>query len=98
MQNSSAKQKFFYVYVLLSLKDWNLYIGVTDNLKRRISEHNKGLEISTKSRVPFKLIYCELFINKVDAFKREKYLKGGWGRKHLRSALKLTLLDSKARL
>jgi len=49
----------FYVYVLLSLKDGKFYIGYTEDLKRRLKEHNSGKNISTKSRLPLKLIYYE---------------------------------------
>jgi len=80
-----------YVYVLRSLQDKDLYIGVTENLENRIKEHNLGLESSTRPRRPFKLIYYEAFLSRDDAFNREKYLKTGWGRKHLRHALKETL-------
>jgi hypothetical protein len=47
----------YYVYILLSLKDNKFYIGFTSNLKRRLKEHNYGKNISTKSRLPLKLIY-----------------------------------------
>ncbi|MEK7111153.1 MAG: GIY-YIG nuclease family protein, partial [Patescibacteria group bacterium] len=43
-------------YVLQSEKDGNLYIGFTDNVEKRLREHNEGINISTKSRVPFKLL------------------------------------------
>src|SRR3989344_3507305 len=41
-----------YVYVLLSKKDNKLYIGKTGDLRRRFKEHNDGLNLSTKNRVP----------------------------------------------
>ena len=65
----------FYVYVLKSLKDNNLYIGSTNNLERRIKEHNDGKSISTKSRIPFELIYYEAYKAESDARKREHNLK-----------------------
>ena len=65
----------FYVYVLKSKKDENLYIGSTNDLKRRFSEHNRGLCRSTKSRTPFELIYYESYLIEDDARKREKNLK-----------------------
>ncbi|MBI4225093.1 MAG: GIY-YIG nuclease family protein [Candidatus Sungbacteria bacterium] len=46
----------FYVYILQSLKDKNLYIGRTNNLARRIKEHNSGKVASTKSRRPFVMV------------------------------------------
>lgn len=65
----------FYVYILKSKKDNNFYIGSTNDLKRRINEHNSGLVFSTKSRMPFELVYYEAYKAEGDARKREKSLK-----------------------
>ena len=65
----------FYVYVLKSEKDGNLYTGYTNDLKRRVEEHNYGQNRSTKSRTPFTLIYYEAYKSKEDATHREKMLK-----------------------
>ena len=65
----------FYVYFLKSKKDQKLYIGSTNNLKRRLLEHNTGKVRSTKSRVPFELRYYEAFSNEEDARHREWSLK-----------------------
>ena len=46
----------YYVYILKSLKDNNLYIGRTNNFLRRFKEHNSGKVPSTKSRKPFILL------------------------------------------
>ncbi|NMB82415.1 MAG: GIY-YIG nuclease family protein, partial [Ignavibacteria bacterium] len=54
----------FTVYILRSDKDKKRYIGFTDNLDRRISEHNSGRVVSTKNRRPLNLIYTEQFENK----------------------------------
>lgn len=65
----------FYVYILKSKKDKELYIGSTNNLDRRVNEHNNGLVFSTKSRVPFELVYYEAYKSENDARSREKNLK-----------------------
>lgn len=78
----------FYVYILESLRDGKLYIGYTNDLKRRISEHNSGKVLITKHRRPFKLIYFEAYLNEQDATSREKYFKTGWGRTHLKKVLR----------
>lgn len=65
----------FYVYIIKSNKDNKLYIGYTNNLKRRIDEHKEGRAFSTKYRGPFSLIYYEAFISQKDATAREKQLK-----------------------
>ena len=86
----------FYVYILKSKKDNNLYIGYTDNLKQRIKEHNKGLVRSTKPRLPFGLIYYEAYFSKKDAKHREQMLKRYAGPyTHLKKRIKNSLITSK---
>ncbi len=65
----------FYVYVLKSERDRDLYIGYTEDLKRRLGEHNGGANKSIKSRKPFVLIYYEAYRDKSDAIIRERRLK-----------------------
>jgi len=81
--NTTSSMFFYYVYVLESLKDSERYIGYTDNLKRRIEEHNKRLSFATKFRLPFRLIYFEGCLNMQDAKRRENYLKTTQGRRFL---------------
>ncbi len=83
----------FYVYVLLSVKDNNFYVGYTINLGSRINEHNKGDVLSTKNRRPLKLVYYEACVNQQDATYREKYLKTAWGKRYIRNRLKYYLKD-----
>jgi len=70
----------FFVYVLRSQKDHKRYIGFTDNLERRLDEHNSGMVKSTKNRRPFKLIYFEEYENKSEAIKREREIKAKKGK------------------
>jgi putative endonuclease len=72
------------VYLLLSLKDHRTYLGSTDNILKRLSEHNKGRVLATKHRRPLKLIYCEELNSLKEAREKEKYYKYGAGRKKLR--------------
>lgn len=65
----------FYVYILKSDKDGKLYIGCSDNLQRRIKEHNNGIVSSTKYRRPLNLLYYEAYSNENDARNREYALK-----------------------
>jgi len=83
----------FYVYVLLSKKDRKFYIGFTNNLKRRLSQHANGEVVSTKQRRPLKLIHYEYFINELDAKAREVFLKSGAGHTQLNNILKRTNED-----
>jgi len=63
------------VYILKSKKDSDLYIGSTNDLRRRLKEHNSGLVFSTKFRKPFELVYYEAYKAEKDARKRESNLK-----------------------
>ncbi len=76
-----------YVYVLESVKDKQMYVGCTNDLRKRLLLHNSGKVVSTSKRFPLKLIYYETFINKHDGFAREKFLKTGWGRNYLKKVL-----------
>ena len=65
----------FYVYILVSKKDRKLYVGYTEDLQRRMKEHNKGRSFATKPRRPFILVYYESYLTRTDAMKRENMLK-----------------------
>jgi putative endonuclease len=73
----------YYVYVIESIKFKKRYVGFTGNLLNRLKEHNNGETKSNKSYRPFNLIYTEEIEDKVQALKREKYLKSCAGRKYL---------------
>ena len=77
-----------YVYILFNGKDGKFYTGSTNDLKRRINEHNSGRVDSTKDRLPMKLIYYEACIDEIDARARETYLKSGMGKRYIRNRLK----------
>ena len=79
---------FYYVYILKSKKNDNLYIGFSSDLKRRFQEHNRGLNFSTKADKPWQLIHYEAYLNKNDAVRREKYLKTSIGSHLIRRMLK----------
>jgi putative endonuclease len=77
--------RMYCVYVLKSLKDENLYIGMTSDLEQRIKRHNSGYEKATKRRAPFKLLHSEDFETRIEARNREKYFKSGFGREIIKS-------------
>ncbi|WP_317169027.1 GIY-YIG nuclease family protein [Poritiphilus flavus] len=81
------------VYVLQSEKDLLLYHGYTTNLHNRIINHNRGGTKSTSRRRPLKLIYCEFFLSKKDAKRREMYFKTSQGKRMLKLVLKRTLKE-----
>ncbi len=75
----------YYVYVLKSLKSKRFYIGMTNNLKRRLKEHNKGKTKSTKGYKPWELFYYENFHTIKKAREKELYLKSGIGREFIKN-------------
>ncbi|MDD5551090.1 MAG: GIY-YIG nuclease family protein [Candidatus Omnitrophica bacterium] len=79
---------FYYVYILQSIKYKKLYIGYTEDLKKRFKEHNRGLNTSTKPFLPWQLIHYEAYRHDKDAKRREKYLKTSQGSRLLKRMLK----------
>jgi len=69
----------YYVYILKSLRDGTYYTGFTEDLKRRIKNHNWHEATYSKSKAPFDLIWFRCFIDKRKALSFEKYLKQGSG-------------------
>ncbi|MEW6508352.1 MAG: GIY-YIG nuclease family protein [Bacteroidota bacterium] len=78
---------YCYVYVLQSNKDGKFYVGYTNNLKKRIVEHNLGKVKSTSIRRPFMLVYWEGCLSQKDALRREKYLKTAWGKRYIKNRI-----------
>ncbi len=77
----------YIVYVIKSEVDSRLYVGFTENIERRLKEHNSGKTRSTKGYIPWKLVYKEEVKERVDARQREKYLKSGCGKESLKKII-----------
>jgi putative endonuclease len=77
----------WFVYALRSLKDKNLYIGISRNPKKRVEIHNRGKTESTKNRRPFVLIHKESCNSLHEAREKEKYYKSGTGREVLKNLI-----------
>lgn len=77
----------FFTYVLQSRIDNKYYVGSTNDLRKRLGEHNNGKVRSTKNRVPLDLVYYEACLDKIKAIKREKYFKTGFGRGFLKNRI-----------
>ncbi len=86
---------FCYVYVLYSDVSKSLYVGFTHDLKKRVAEHNKGLNFSTKPHRPWTLIYYEAHTEEVDARRRERYLKTSAGKQALNKMLRDKIMKMK---
>ena len=78
----------YFVYILKSLTDNGYYIGTTNNIKKRLNEHNNGLSKSTKSRKPFTVVYIEKFNNINQAYQREKIIKSKKSKKIIKLIIK----------
>lgn len=76
-----------HVYILRSLSVEKTYVGSTDNLTRRLAEHNAGKSTFTKTFLPWKLVYQEECDSLRNARKREKYFKTAAGRRVLKKLL-----------
>ena len=69
----------FYVYIL-RCRDASYYVGHTDDIEVRMKAHEQGLiERYTKTRLPVRLVFCQEFESRDDAFAKERQLKG-WSR------------------
>ncbi len=73
----------FFTYILNSLKNNSYYIGQTNNIDRRLVDHNRGKDHSSKIGMPWKIVFLKEFENRKDAVRYEKYLKSLKSRKSL---------------
>ena len=73
-----------YIYILKSKITKKSYIGMTNDIKRRLKEHNSGKHFYTKRYLPWEIIHIEEFSTVEEARKREKYLKSASGRRFLK--------------
>ncbi len=72
------------VYVLRSQKNGRLYTGSTDDLERRLAEHERGKTAYTRATGPYELVYCEELPARPEARRRERFFKSGKGREFLK--------------
>lgn len=86
-----VKDRFYYVYILQSLKSSKWYTGYTSDLRKRFNQHQNNESTYTRGRGPFKLIYYEASLHEEDAKAREKYHKSGMGKRYLKNRLKRSL-------
>lgn len=77
----------FFVYIIYSEKRDKYYIGYTADLVTRVDKHNLGATTSTRSGIPWILVYSEEFENKTDAIKREIAIKKKKSRKYIESLI-----------
>ena len=77
----------YLVYAIKSKTRNYIYVGLTNNIERRLKEHNEGFNKTTKPYRPFELIYWENYNTRIEAREREKYLKTGYGKEFLKKLI-----------
>jgi putative endonuclease len=82
----------FYIYAIVSKRDYRIYVGMSQNVTVRIKEHNQGRVTSTKAFIPWELFYSELVGSTSIAREKEKYYKSSAGKRKLHKILQT--LDS----
>jgi putative endonuclease len=75
----------YFIYVLKSVYFNRYYVGFTSDLERRLLEHNRGKTKSTKFYAPWKILFYETMNTRIEARKREKYLKSGVGKEIIKN-------------
>ena len=81
----------YFVYILQSGSTSQYYIGHTDDLERRISQHNDAEYHESKhtkrSKGPWMCVYTEVYMTRSEAMHREKEIKGKKSRKYIENLL-----------
>ena len=77
----------FYLYILKSKKFSKTYVGISEDVERRLKEHNKGYSRFTSNYRPWGVIYREECQDRSSAMKRERYFKSAAGRKKIKNIL-----------
>jgi len=75
MVENAQENVMWYGYILKSERIERYYTGHTENLERRLKEHNGGKTRSLKAYLPVHIIYVEEFPTKREAFRRENQIK-----------------------
>ncbi|MCR4283934.1 MAG: GIY-YIG nuclease family protein [Parcubacteria group bacterium] len=77
----------YYTYAIKSEVRNYIYVGLTNNLDRRIKQHNDKKERTTRAYAPFRILFIEKFTTRTDARQKEKYLKSGAGKEYLKTLI-----------
>ena len=78
----------FTVYILYSSKVDRYYVGHTNNIERRITEHNRKKGKYTDRGIPWEIVYTEQYTTKQEAEKREKEIKAEKSRVYIEALIK----------
>jgi putative endonuclease len=73
-------KNMYYVYILQNLRTKQYYKGLTDNVSRRLNQHNKNKVKFTQNKHPLRLIHVEICNDRNEARKMELFFETGFGR------------------
>ena len=79
----------WYIYIIKSVQNSKYYVGCTNNIERRLSEHNNGYNIATQKGKPWNIVHYEKFNNQQEAYSREKKIKSYKGGSAFKKLLNL---------
>ena len=77
----------FTVYILFSSSIDKYYVGYTNDLERRLTEHNRKKGKYTDGGIPWRLVYQEEYESKIEAMNREKFIKSQKSRQYILSII-----------
>ncbi|MBH0198021.1 MAG: GIY-YIG nuclease family protein [Nitrospira sp.] len=77
----------YYVYILLNKARTRTYTGVTNNLERRLKEHNNGTVPSSRSYRPYTILYTKACATLSDARQEERHYKSSTGRRKIKTLI-----------
>ena len=84
----SITSAMWFVYILKSKIKEKYYVGCTNNLRKRIYQHNTGQTLSVKAYLPYELVYKEEYREQSVAYKREKEIKSYKGGRAFKKLIK----------
>jgi putative endonuclease len=73
----------YYCYIIYSRKLDKYYVGQTEDLESRLSDHNAGISVYTSKASDWQLMYFETFETRKEAISREQMIKGKKSRKYI---------------
>ena len=77
----------FTLYILYSSRLDKYYLGYTNDMSRRISEHNRIKGKFTDAGIPWEVVYTETFSTREEAAERESFIKGRKSRKYIKELI-----------
>ncbi len=83
----------WHVYILYSSRYQRSYVGISEDVDRRLTDHNRGYVQSTRPYLPWQLVYVEAMKSREEARAREKYLKSSAGRRWRKKYIKIHMGD-----